>query len=44
MSAVLAQITPPPTAEEDEIIVIDDVDELVDSTKCSCSAGDDNPY
>jgi hypothetical protein len=44
MSAVLVQIAPVPAVEDEEITIIDDVDELVDSTKCSCSAGDDNPY
>jgi hypothetical protein len=27
-----------------EIELIDDLDELAESTKCSCNAGDDNPY
>jgi hypothetical protein len=28
----------------DEIEFVDDVDVLVESSKCSCNAGDDNPY
>ena len=26
------------------VSVIEDVDELVESSKCSCNAGDDQPY
>ncbi|SBW24666.1 hypothetical protein FDG2_4245 [Candidatus Protofrankia californiensis] len=43
MTAVLVEITPGPTADN-EIVFIDDVDALVESSKCSCNAGDDNPY
>ncbi len=28
----------------DEIELVDDLDVLVESSKCSCNAGDDNPY
>ncbi|MGH3599882.1 MAG: hypothetical protein ACRDQH_06335 [Pseudonocardiaceae bacterium] len=43
MTAVPVEITiqPPPT---EDIELIDDLDELVESSKCSCNAGDDNPY
>ena len=27
-----------------EIEFVDDLDVLVESSKCSCNAGDDNPY
>lgn len=27
-----------------EIEMVDDLDDLAESTKCSCNAGDDNPY
>ncbi|MDH6141503.1 hypothetical protein P3T35_003522 [Kitasatospora sp. GP30] len=27
-----------------EIELVDDLDDLAESTKCSCNAGDDNPY
>lgn len=30
--------------ETDEIEFVDDLDDVVESTKCSCNAGDDNPY
>ncbi len=30
--------------EGDEIVLVDDLDELVESSKCSCNAGDDQPY
>ncbi|SBW24642.1 hypothetical protein FDG2_4237 [Candidatus Protofrankia californiensis] len=43
MTAVLVEITPG-LAADDEIVFIDDVDALVESSKCSCNAGDDNPY
>ncbi|MGH3923367.1 MAG: hypothetical protein ACRDTT_10935 [Pseudonocardiaceae bacterium] len=28
----------------DEIELVSDLDELVESSRCSCNAGDDNPY
>jgi hypothetical protein len=43
MAAVLVEIVTRPT-ETDEIEFVDDVDEIVESSKCSCNAGDDNPY
>lgn len=43
MSAVPVEITiQSPTTEDIELV--DDLDELVESSKCSCNAGDDNPY
>ena len=42
-SSVLIQVAPHRT-EEEEIQLVDDLDELVESSKCSCNAGDDNPY
>ena len=47
MSAIPVEITIRPSvtaAETDEIELVDDLDELVESSKCSCNAGDDNPY
>ncbi|MGH3766439.1 MAG: hypothetical protein ACRDTX_15045 [Pseudonocardiaceae bacterium] len=43
MTAVPVEITIqlPPT---EDIELVDDLDELVESSKCSCNAGDDNPY
>ncbi len=35
------EIRPAPTVE---IELVDDLDVLVESSKCSCNAGDDNPY
>ena len=43
MAAVPVEITIHPTPAE-EIELVDDLDELVESSKCSCNAGDDNPY
>jgi hypothetical protein len=40
---VLIQLAPR-GAEEEEIQLVGDLDELVESSKCSCNAGDDNPY
>lgn len=40
---VLIQLAPR-RAEADEIELVEDLDELVESSKCSCNAGDDNPY
>lgn len=43
MTTVPVEITIHPTPIE-EIELVDDLDELVESSKCSCNAGDDNPY
>jgi hypothetical protein len=43
VTAVLVQLTPPST-QSDELEFVDDLDVLVESSKCSCNAGDDNPY
>jgi len=34
-------VTPVPVTE---IIAVADLDEVMDSVKCSCNAGDDNPH
>jgi hypothetical protein len=43
MAPVPVEIAPRPV-EADEIIFVDDLDALVESSKCSCNAGDDQPY
>ncbi|GAA3145074.1 hypothetical protein GCM10010466_40220 [Planomonospora alba] len=43
MTAVMVELGPRPAPAE-EIELIDDVDAIVASSKCSCSAGDDAPY
>jgi hypothetical protein len=43
VAAVLVELKPPVT-ESDELEFVDDLDLLVESSKCSCNAGDDNPY
>ncbi|MEU0511627.1 hypothetical protein [Amycolatopsis sp. NPDC006125] len=43
MTAVLLELQPP-RAESDELEFVEDLDVLVESSKCSCNAGDDNPY
>lgn len=48
MTAVPVEITISPAddsvVDTDEIELVDDLDSLVESSKCSCNAGDDNPY
>jgi hypothetical protein len=45
MPPVLVEIGPRPAdADEDEIEFVDDLDQIVETTMCSCNAGDDNPY
>ncbi len=49
MPPVLVEIGPRPAdAEEDEmedeVEFVGDLDQIVESTMCSCNAGDDNPY
>ena len=43
---VLVELKPPAAspAETDEIQIIDDLEALSEDGRCSCSAGDDNPY
>ncbi|MGH3625039.1 MAG: hypothetical protein ACRDQ5_25165 [Sciscionella sp.] len=43
MTAVPVEITVHPKPTE-KIELVDDLDEVVESSKCSCNAGDDNPY
>ncbi len=43
MTAVLVELKPP-SRESDELEFVEDLDVLVESSKCSCNAGDDNPY
>jgi hypothetical protein len=44
VTAVLVELTPPATTGSDELEFVEDLDVLVESSKCSCNAGDDNPY
>jgi hypothetical protein len=43
MAPVPVEIAPRPV-ETDEFVFVEDLDELVESSKCSCNAGDDQPY
>jgi hypothetical protein len=43
MSLVVVEIQPRPL-DDDEIQVVQDVDDLMAADKCSCAAGDDQPY
>lgn len=46
MTAVLLELQAPRTESDasDELEFVEDLDVLVESSKCSCNAGDDNPY
>jgi hypothetical protein len=43
MTAVSIELGPT-QAESEELEIVEDLDVLVESSKCSCNAGDDNPY
>ncbi|GHJ26983.1 hypothetical protein TPA0910_14160 [Streptomyces hygroscopicus subsp. sporocinereus] len=43
MTAVAVEIAPRPNTSEDTIEVAD-LDTVVETVMCSCSAGDDQPY
>lgn len=43
MTAVFVEIGMP-ARQNAEIEFVDDLDEVLESEKCSCNAGDDNPY
>jgi hypothetical protein len=43
MAAVSGEIAPR-RVETDEIVFVEDLDELIESSMCSCNAGDDQPY
>lgn len=43
MTFVLVELAPS-LARNDELEFVEDLDVLVESSKCSCNAGDDNPY
>ena len=45
MPPVLIEIQPRPADPgASELEFIDDLDQIVETTTCSCNAGDDNPY
>jgi hypothetical protein len=47
MPPVIVEIQPRPSqpaADRDGLEYIGDLDEIVETTMCSCNAGDDNPY
>jgi hypothetical protein len=43
MIATPVELRPRPLGEE-EIQIVADLDEVIETTKCSCNAGDDQPY
>lgn len=44
MAPVPVELLPRPVDDVDTIEIIDDVDVLSESNRCSCTASDDNPY
>jgi hypothetical protein len=40
MTAVFVEIKP----TQDTVEFVEDMDDILESEKCSCDAGDDNPY
>jgi hypothetical protein len=34
----------PRRAEDDQVEFVEDLDEILEANRCSCNAGDDNPY
>ncbi len=47
MASVLVELQLRPAVEEGDVDVVEvvaDLDVLVESSKCSCNAGDDNPF
>jgi hypothetical protein len=43
MTVVDIDLRPRPVGDDD-VLIVEDVDELVAANKCSCAAGDDQPY
>lgn len=41
MTAVFVEIQPTP---QSTVEFVEDMDDILESEKCSCDAGDDNPY
>ncbi|MGH3797686.1 MAG: hypothetical protein ACRDSP_22680 [Pseudonocardiaceae bacterium] len=45
MQTVMLELRPPVSAPVSaEVVIVEDLDELSAAGRCSCSAGDDNPY
>ena len=54
MTTILVEIQPRPSEHDetahtgaaggDAVEVVENLDEIVETTMCSCNAGDDNPY
>ncbi|GLZ09669.1 hypothetical protein Acsp03_71350 [Actinomadura sp. NBRC 104412] len=38
------EIRPKPVEDAPDVVFVEDVEALVESAKCSCAAGDDQPY
>jgi hypothetical protein len=44
VAPVPVQIQTRPVDSDEEVEFVEDLDEIVETTMCSCNAGDDNPY
>jgi hypothetical protein len=44
MTAIPVEIAPRRCADGDQVEIVEDLDVLVESSTCSCNAGDDNPF
>ena len=44
MAAISVEIEPYRRIDGDQVEFVADLDELVESSTCSCNAGDDNPF
>jgi hypothetical protein len=44
MTAIPVEIEPYRRVDGDQVEFVEDLDVLVESSTCSCNAGDDNPF
>jgi len=44
MAAIPVEIEPRRRMDSDQVEFVEDLDALVESSTCSCNAGDDNPF
>jgi hypothetical protein len=44
MTAIPVEIEPRRRVDSDQVEIVENLDVLVESSTCSCNAGDDNPF
>jgi hypothetical protein len=44
MTAIPVKIEPHRRTDSDQVEIVENLDVLVESSTCSCNAGDDNPF